>query len=82
MASTTREHHRRRAARHQSDVTDAEWRLIAPHLPRPKRRGRPWRRPMREVVNAIFYVLRSGCPWRQMPTDLVPWSTAYRWFAA
>ena len=32
---------------------------------------------MREVVNAIFYVLRSGCPWRQMPTDLVPWSTAY-----
>ena len=37
---------------------------------------------MREVVNAIFYVLRSGCPWRQAPTDLVPWSTAYRWFAA
>ena len=79
--STTREHHRRRAARYQSDVTDAEWRLIAPHLPRPKRRGRPWRRPMREVVNAIFYVLRSGCPWRQTPTA---WSerSPYRWFAA
>ena len=80
--STTREHHRRRAARYQSDLTDGEWRLIEPHLPKPKRKGRPWRRPMREVVNAIFYVLRSGCPWRQMPTDLVPWSTAYRWFAA
>ena len=80
--STTREQHRRRAARYQSDVTDAEWALIAPHLPRPKRRGRPRRWPMREVINAIFYVLRSGCPWRQMPTDLVPWSTAYRWFAA
>ena len=80
--STTREHYRRRAALYQSDVTDAEWRLIAPHLPRSKRRGRLWRRHMREVVNAIFYVLRSGCPWRQMPIDLVPWSVAYRWFAA
>jgi len=80
--STTREHHNRRATRYQSDLTDAEWRLIAPHLPKPKKTGRPWRWPVREVVNAIFYVLRSGCPWRQMPTDLVPWSTAYRWFAA
>ncbi len=44
--STTREHHRRRAARYQSDLTDAEWRLIAPHLPKPNKRGRPWRRPM------------------------------------
>ncbi len=80
--STTREHHNRRATRYQSDLTDAEWRLIAPHLPKPKKIGRPWRWPVREVVNAIFHVLRSGCPWRQMPTDLVPWSTACRWFAA
>ena len=37
---------------------------------------------MREIVNGIFYVMRSGCPWRQLPKDLPPWSTVYRWFAA
>ena len=37
---------------------------------------------MREVVNAIFYVLRSGCPWRLLPSDFPPWRTVYRWFAA
>lgn len=79
--STSRDHHRRRAARYQSDVTDAEWPDRATPTPAEETR-RPWRRPMREVVNAIFYVLRSWCPWRQTPTDLVPWSTAYRWFAA
>src|SRR4249919_1749260 len=38
--------------------------------------------PLREIVNGIFYVMRSGCPWRQLPKDLAPWSTVYRWFAA
>jgi transposase len=79
---TTREHYKREPARYQSDLTDAEWHIIEPHLPTPKGTGRPWRWPVREIINAIFYVLRSGCPWRQMPTDLPPWSTAYRWFAA
>ena len=37
---------------------------------------------MREIINAIFYVMRSGCPWRLIPVDLPPWSTVYRWFAA
>ena len=37
---------------------------------------------MREVVNAIFYVMRSGCPWRLLPSDFPPWRTVYRWFAA
>jgi hypothetical protein len=36
---------------------------------------------LREIVNGIFYVMRSGCAWRQLPTDLPPWSTVYRWFA-
>ena len=36
---------------------------------------------MREIVNGIFYVMRSGCPWRLLPSDLPPWSTVYRWFA-
>ncbi len=61
---TTRRLHSRQAARYASDLTDDEWRLIEPYLPRPKRRGRPWTRSMREIVNGIFYVLRTGCPWR------------------
>jgi transposase len=36
---------------------------------------------MREIINGIFYVMRSGCPWRLLPSDLPPWSTVYRWFA-
>jgi putative transposase len=79
---TTRKQYSRPTARYQSDLTDAEWCVIEPYLPRPESTGRPRRWPMREILNAIFYVLRSGCPWRQMPTDLPPWSTAYRWFAA
>jgi transposase len=37
---------------------------------------------MREIVNGIFYVMRAGCPWRLVPSDLPPWATIYRWFAA
>ncbi len=37
---------------------------------------------MREIFNGIFYVMRAGCPWRLLPTDLPPWGTSYRWFAA
>jgi transposase len=36
---------------------------------------------LREIVNAVFYIMRSGCPWRFLPADLPPWSTVYRWFA-
>ena len=39
-------------------------------------------RPMREIINGIFYVMRAGCPWRLLPNDLPPWGTIYRWFAA
>jgi putative transposase len=63
-------------------LTDAEWRLIAPLLPAPKRTGRPLSWPLREIVNAIFYVMRGGVAWRLLPSDLPPKSTAYRWFAA
>jgi len=38
--------------------------------------------PRREIVNGIFYVMRSGCPWRQLPKDLPPWRTVCRWSAA
>ena len=52
-----------------------QWRLIAPHLPEPRAMGRPREWPMREIVNGIFYVMRSGCPWRLVPSDLPPWGT-------
>jgi putative transposase len=78
---TTREHYNRRATRYQSDLTDEEWRVIEPHLPPPKRTGRPWAWPLREIVNAIFYVMRGGIAWRLLPSDFPPWSTVYRWFA-
>jgi len=79
---TTRVLYERRTARYQSDLTDEEWHMIEPCLPHESDTGRPRRWPMREIVNAMFYILRSGCPWRQLPSDLPPWSTVYRWFAA
>ena len=78
---TTREQHSRKALRYQTDLTDAEWVVIEPHLPPAHGTGRPRSWPMREIVNGIFYVMRAGCPWRLLPSDLPPWGTIYRWFA-
>jgi len=78
---TTRKRHNRKANRYQTDVTDEEWRVIEPHLPAAKGTGRPRAWPMREIINGIFYVMRAGCPWRLLPSDLPPWNTIYRWFA-
>jgi transposase len=50
-------------------------------LPRPACRGRRWAWPLREIINAIFYVLRAGCAWRLLPDSFPPWRTVYRWFA-
>ncbi|SHN78089.1 Transposase [Bradyrhizobium erythrophlei] len=77
----TRRQHSRIVTRYQTDLTDAEWRVIAPLLPKPSATGRPREWPMREIVNGIFYVTRAGCPWRLLPNDLPPWGTIYRWFA-
>jgi transposase len=78
---TTRERYSRSSLRYETDLTDAEWALIEPHLPPPSDRGRPRSWPLREVLNGIFYVLRGGIAWRLMPTDLPPWQSVYRWFA-
>lgn len=78
---TTRAQHSRAGLRYGSDLTDAEWAVLEPLLPPACRRGRPRRWPLREVMDAIFYVLRGSCPWRMLPKDLPPWRTAYRWFA-
>jgi transposase len=77
----TRKYYSRPAVRYQTDLTEAEWQVIAPYLPPPKPSGRPRAWPMCEIVNAIFYVLRGGIAWRLLPADLPPWGTAYRWFA-
>lgn len=66
--------------RYPSDLTDAQWEEVAPWLPGAKPGGRPRTADLREVVNGILYVLRSGCPWRMMPHDLPPWETVYKYF--
>jgi transposase len=79
----TREKYRRDGMRYASDVTDGEWAVIAPRLPAPSRRGRPRETPLREVVNAIFYIAQSCCQWRLLPKDFPPFTTVqyyfYRW---
>ena len=77
----TREQHNRISPRYQTDLTDGEWDVIAPRLPPPHETGRPRAWPMREIVNSIFYVMRAGCAWRLLPSDMPPWETVYRWFA-
>lgn len=63
-----------------TDITAAEWTALEPHLPTPKPGGRPRVHAVREILNAIFYVLRSGCAWRLLPHDLPPWKTVYHYF--
>ncbi len=78
----TRRQHSREGLRYETDLTDAEWALIEPFMPRPLARGRPREWPLREVMNAIFYVLRGGVAWRLLPNDLPPRTTVYRWFSS
>ncbi len=70
----------RRGLRYPSDLTDAEWALIEPMIPPARRGGRPRDVNVREVVNAIFYVLSTGCQWKALPKDLPPKSTAHYYF--
>jgi len=66
-----------------SDLTDAQWALLAPLIPaaRTQRAGRPRKVNMREVVNTILYLNRSGCQWDMLPHDLLPKSTAFEYFS-
>ena len=63
-----------------SDLTDAEWRILEPLVPPTEWGGRPADHARREIVNAILYVLRTGCQWRYLPHDLPPWKTVYTYF--
>src|SRR5436190_23527584 len=63
-----------------SDLSDKEWALLEPLLPPPKHTGRKRKYEVREIANAIFYLLRTGCPWRMLPHDLPPWQAVYQHF--
>ena len=65
--------------RYPTDLTEGQWAQLAPLLP-PPGIGPPPRHEQRVLVNAILYVLRSGCPWRLLPHDFPPWSTVYHHF--
>lgn len=65
---------------YSTDLRDEEWTIIEPYVPQAKTGGRPAKHSRREIVNAIAYVLRSGCAWRLLPHDFPPWSTAYDYF--
>ena len=65
---------------YSTNLSDREWECLKPHVPPPNKRGRPRVHTTREILNAIFYVLKSGCPWRLLPRDFPPWETVYCWF--
>ena len=66
--------------RYPTDLSDDEWRHRGPHLPEPTGQGRPRLHGLREILDAVFYVLKSGCPWRLLPREFPPWKTVYDWF--
>jgi transposase len=70
----------RRGLRYPSDMSDAEWALVAPMIGPAKRGGRRRSVDTREVLNAIFYVLWTGCQWQALPKDLPPKSTVFGYF--
>ena len=63
-----------------SDLTDEQWSLLRPLIPAAAENCRPRKTDLREVANAIFYLNRSGCPWRMVPRDFPPWRTVYNYF--
>lgn len=63
-----------------SDLSDGEWTYLQQHLPSEPSCGRPRTHSLREICNAIFYVLRTGCPWRYLPSSFPPWQTVYYHF--
>jgi putative transposase len=79
---TTRRQHCRAGLRYASDLTAAEWRLIAGRLPRRRRRGRPRKVDLRRVGEAILFIAWTGCQWRALPRDFPPYSTVQGYFYA
>ena len=65
---------------YSTDLTNVEWEYLEPHVEAPNKRGRPKTHSSRQILNAIFYLLKSGCAWRLLPRDFPPWETVYWWF--
>ncbi len=63
-----------------TDLTDAQWEVIEPLLPTNKGRGRPLKLDLRTILNAIWYVVRTGCQWRNLPSDFPKWPSVYSHF--
>jgi putative transposase len=66
---------------YQSDLTEEQWAILQPLIPSAKPGGRPREVDMREVINTILYLNRTGCQWDMLPHDLLPKSTAYEYFS-
>ena len=66
--------------RYTHDLTDAEWQLIHYCFPKPAKTGRPREHTYRELLNAMFYVVRTACQGRNLPKDFAPWRTVYHYF--
>ncbi len=75
-----RPRYERSGGRYASDVSDAEWALIEPLMPAPRKVGRPRTTDLRDVFDAILYVATTGCQWRMLPNDFPPVSTVWRYF--
>jgi len=69
-----------RPQHYPSDTSDEQWAIIEPLLPPVRTGGRPEKHPRRAIVDAILYVVRAGCSWRQLPADFPPWQTVYWYF--
>ncbi len=80
----TKEHRERQKQferqRYATDLSDTEWEYIQPLLPAPARRGRKAKVDMREILNALRYLARTGCGWRMLPVHFPAWQTVYWWF--
>ncbi len=77
---TARRENAHRSLRYSSDLTDWEWSLVEPCLPKPRPVGRPRTTDLSEVVNAILYLASSGCAWTLLPKDFPPFTTVQRYF--
>ena len=77
--SENRGQYDRKGLRYPTDLTDAEWALVEPHIRPAKRGGRPRTVDVREVMNAILYLLGTGCQWRALPKDFPPRTTVFEY---
>jgi transposase len=78
----TRRKYERKGLTYSSDLSDGEWAIIAARLPARPRLGRPPKTEMRSVVNALLYMVRTGCQWRQLPREFPPYTTVQHYFYA